>query len=130
MTGVCDTSQCHRSVEWRDVLNLVHDLDSKGASLRVFDPDVTTAGDLGRLVVTVLGRLADLEHKFIQDRQRAGIDAAKAKGVYQGRKQQIDTDRLRELAAQNMPKAQMDRTLKISWMSVCRALKTGKSPPP
>ncbi len=114
----------------RDVLNLVHDLDSKGASLRVLEPDVTTGGDLGRLVVTVLGMVADLELKFIRDRQRAGIDAAKAKGVSQGRKQQIDTDRIRELVAQNMPKAQIARTLKIPRMSVYRALKTGQNPPP
>ncbi len=55
--------------------------------------------------------VADLELKFIRDHQRAGIDAAKAKGVYQGRKQQIDTDRVRELVAQNMPKAQIARPL-------------------
>ena len=114
----------------RDVLNPVHDLDSKGAAPRVLEPDVTTAGDLDRLVVTVLGRVADLELKFIRDRQCAGIDAAKAKGVYQGRRQQIDTDRIRELAAQNMPKAQIARTLKISRMSVYRALKAGQNPPP
>ena len=112
------------------MLNLVHDLEGKGASLRVLEPDVTMAGDLGRLVVRVLERAADLELQFIQDRQRAGIDAAKAKGVYQGRKQQIDTNWIRELAAQNMPKAQIARILKISRMSVYRTLKTGKSPPP
>ncbi|MCY4005889.1 MAG: recombinase family protein [Rhodobacteraceae bacterium] len=56
----------------------------KGAALRVLEPDVTTAGDLGRLVVTVLGMVADLELKFIRDRQRAGIDAAKAKGAIRG----------------------------------------------
>ncbi len=65
----------------RDVLNLVHELDGKGASLRVLEPDVTTVGDLGRLVITVLGMVADMELKFIQDRQRAGLDAAKRKGV-------------------------------------------------
>ena len=114
----------------RDVLNLVHDLEGRGATLRVLEPDVTTAGDLGRLVVTVLGMVADLELKFIRDRQRAGIDAARTKGVYHGRKQQIDTDRIRELAARNMPKARIARTLGISRMSVYRALKAGKNPPP
>ncbi len=73
-----------RDRSMRDVLNLVHDRDSKGASLQVFGHDVTRAGDLGRLVVTVQGRVADLERKFIRGRQRAGIDAAQAKGVYQG----------------------------------------------
>ena len=60
-----------------DVLNLVHELDAKGASLRVLEPEVSIAGDLGRMVVTVLGMVADMELKFIRDRQRAGIDTAK-----------------------------------------------------
>jgi DNA invertase Pin-like site-specific DNA recombinase len=30
----------------REVLNLVHELDAKGASLRVLEPEVTTAGDM------------------------------------------------------------------------------------
>ncbi len=66
----------------RDVLNLVHELDAKGASLRILEPEITTAGDMGRMVITVLGMVADMELKFIKDRQRAGIEAAKTKGIY------------------------------------------------
>jgi DNA invertase Pin-like site-specific DNA recombinase len=40
---------------------------------------------MGRMVPTVLGMVAEMELGFIRDRQRAGIDAAKAKGVYTGR---------------------------------------------
>ncbi|MEP3346166.1 MAG: recombinase family protein [Litoreibacter sp.] len=75
----------HLGRSTRDVLNLVHELDAKRASLRVLEPDVTTAGDMGRVVITVLGMVADMELKFVRDRQRAGIDAAKGKGVYKGR---------------------------------------------
>eukprot|EP00933_Yihiella_yeosuensis_P045277 TRINITY_DN40638_c0_g1_i1.p1 TRINITY_DN40638_c0_g1~~TRINITY_DN40638_c0_g1_i1.p1 ORF type:complete len:210 (+),score=14.45 TRINITY_DN40638_c0_g1_i1:72-701(+) len=106
----------------RDVLNLVHDLDSKGASLRILEPEVTTAGDLGRLVVTVLGMVADMELKFIRDRQRAGIDAAKDRGVYTGRKKQVDDDEIRRLAEAGRPKAKIARDLGVSRMTVYRAL--------
>lgn len=106
----------------RDVLNLVHDLDAKGASLRVLEPEVTTAGDLGRLVVTVLGMVADMELKFIRDRQRAGIDAAKDRGAYKGRKKQVDDDEIRRLAKDGLPKAQIARDLGVSRMTVYRAL--------
>src|SRR3546814_990216 len=47
----------------RDVLNLVHELDEKGASLRILEPEVTTAGDMGRMVITILGMVADMELK-------------------------------------------------------------------
>ncbi len=62
----------------RDVLNIVHELDAKGASLRVLDPEVTTAGELGRIAITVLGMVAGMELRFIKGRQKAGIEAAKA----------------------------------------------------
>ncbi|WP_340249323.1 recombinase family protein [Sulfitobacter pontiacus] len=67
-----------------DVLNLVHKLDAKGASLRILEPEVTTAGDMTRMVITVLGMVTDTELKFIRDHQRAGIEAVKIKGVYKG----------------------------------------------
>lgn len=37
----------------RDVLNLIHELDSRGASLRVLEPEITTAGDMGVSRMTV-----------------------------------------------------------------------------
>jgi DNA invertase Pin-like site-specific DNA recombinase len=66
----------------RDVLNLVHELEERGASLRVLEPAIDTGGPMGRMVLTVLGMVAEMELGFIRDRQRAGIDAAKAKGIY------------------------------------------------
>jgi DNA invertase Pin-like site-specific DNA recombinase len=69
----------------RDVLNLVHELESKGAHLRVLEPEVSTRGPVGKMVLTVLGMVAEMEVGFIRERQRAGIEAAKARGVYKGR---------------------------------------------
>src|SRR5208283_1088293 len=69
----------------RDVLNLVHELEQKGASLRVLEPAIDTGGPMGRMILTVLGMVAEMELGFIRDRQRAGIEAAKANGVYKGR---------------------------------------------
>jgi len=106
----------------RDVLNLVHELNEKGASLRVLEPEVTTAGSMGRMVVTILGMVADMELKFIKDRQRAGIDAAKAEGVYKGRKKNVDDAEIRRRIAAGTTKAQVARDLNVSRMTVYRAL--------
>ncbi|QDL90990.1 recombinase family protein [Paroceanicella profunda] len=111
----------------RDVLNLVHELESKGASLRILDPEVTTAGPAGRMVITVLGMVADMELQFIRDRQRAGIEAAKGKGVYKGRRKQVDNAEIQRLAASGMPKATIARELGVSRMTVYRALEAPKN---
>lgn len=106
----------------RDVLNLVHELDEKGASLRILEPEVTTAGDMGRMVITILGMVADMELKFIKDRQRAGIEAAKTEGVYKGRMKNVDDDEIRRRVADGASKAEVARQLKVSRMTVYRAL--------
>ncbi|MBA1343904.1 MULTISPECIES: recombinase family protein [Rhizobium] len=106
----------------RDVLNLVHELDEKGASLRVLEPEVTTAGSMGRMVITILGMVADMELQFIRDRQRAGIEAAKAEGVYKGRRKNVDDKEIRRRIAAGESKADVARELRISRMTVYRAL--------
>jgi hypothetical protein len=45
----------------RDVLSLVHELEEKGASLRVLEPAIDTGGPMGRMVLTVLGMVAEME---------------------------------------------------------------------
>ncbi len=86
----------------RDVLNIVHELDQKGASLRVLEPEVNTAGPMGRMVLTVLGMVAEMELGFIKERQAAGIAKAKAAGVYRGRPAKIDHEKIVELRASGM----------------------------
>jgi DNA invertase Pin-like site-specific DNA recombinase len=44
----------------RDVLNLVHDLEGRGAHLRVLEPEISTAGPMGKMVLTVLGMVAEM----------------------------------------------------------------------
>ena len=86
----------------RDALNLVHELDERGACLRVLEPAIDTCGPMGRMVLTVLGMVAEMELSFLKDRQRAGIEAAKAKGVYKGRPPTFDRAKILELRKQGM----------------------------
>jgi DNA invertase Pin-like site-specific DNA recombinase len=57
---------------------------------------------MGRLVLTVLGMVAKMEAWFIRDRQRASIDAAKAKGIYKGRPATFDRARIVSLRKEGM----------------------------
>jgi DNA invertase Pin-like site-specific DNA recombinase len=112
----------------RDVLNLVHELDQKGASLRILEPAISTDGPMGKMVLTVLtvlGMVAEMELGFIKARQREGIERAKSQGdVYRGRKPTIDPSAVRELFNQGIGASEIARRLKIGRASVYRVLET------
>jgi DNA invertase Pin-like site-specific DNA recombinase len=107
----------------RDVLNLVHELEQKGASLKVLEPEIDTAGPMGRMVLTVLGMVAEMELGFIRDRQRAGIDVAKAKGVYKGRPPTFDRARIINLRKEGMGATDIARAVGCKRGNVYKALK-------
>lgn len=106
----------------RDVLNIVHECDQRQAFVTVLDPHVTTRGETGRIVMTVLGMVAQLERRFIKERQREGIEKAKAEGVYRGGKRRIDRNQLTEMAAQGHGPAAIAKAMGCSRMHVYRVL--------
>ena len=81
----------------RDVLNLIHEAEERQAFVTVLDPHVSTRGEMGHIVLTVLGMVAQMERRFIKERQREGIAQAKAGGAYTGGKSRLDRDHIREL---------------------------------
>ena len=108
----------------RDALNLVHELDERGACLRVLEPAIDTCGPMGRIVLTVLGMVAEMELSFLKDRQRAGIEAAKAKGVYKGRPPTFDRAKILELRKQGMGATAIAEAVGCKRGNVYKALKT------
>ena len=107
----------------RDVLNLVHELEERGASLRVLEPAIDTAGPMGRMVLTVLGVVAETELGFIRDRQRAGIDAGKAKGIYKGRPLTFDRARIVSLRKEGMGATEIAKAVGCKRGNVYKTLK-------
>jgi len=106
----------------RDVLNIVHELDQLGAYLRVIDRDIDTSKPDGRLILTVLSMVAEMELAHIKERQRLGIEAAKKKGVYKGRPSAIDTDRLLQLRAEGVGATAIAKELGCTRSAVYKAL--------
>lgn len=112
----------------RDVLNLVHELEGKGAALTVLEPSFSTKDATGSILVTVLGMVAEMERKFIRERQQAGIEAAKGSGVYTGRKATAPINRIRELHASGMKPSAIARETGLSRMHVYRLTKDLPTP--
>lgn len=76
----------------RDLLNVLATINDRSAqfrSLRDAWADTTTAH--GRLMLTVLGGLAEFERELIRTRTTEGRDRARARGVKLGRKPKLTT---------------------------------------
>ena len=106
----------------RDVLNLVHELNERGCSLQVLEPAIDTSGPMGTMMLTVLGMVSEMELGFIKERQRAGIDKAKAAGVYKGRPMSLDHDKIKQLKAEGMGATAIARELGCSRGAIYKAL--------
>jgi len=68
------------------LLEILDRLTEKGASLRVLGMGIDTGTPTGKLMLTVLGGIAEFEREIMLERQREGIAKAKVAGKYKGRK--------------------------------------------
>ncbi|MEL0067582.1 MAG: recombinase family protein [Gammaproteobacteria bacterium] len=70
-----------------DLTNIATELKDKKAHLKILDNEaLDTSSAHGELMFTVLGAIAQFETQLRAERQRVGIEAAKKRGVYKGRK--------------------------------------------
>ena len=109
----------------RDVLNLIHECEEKGGFVTVLDPHVSTRGEMGHVVLTVLGMVAQMERRFIKERQRDGIESARAAGVYRGGKRRLDRAEIQFMSAVGHGPTAIARALGCSRMQVYRVLQEG-----
>lgn len=70
----------------KDLLKTVSVLNEKGVQLVSEKERVDTTTPQGRFMLTVFAALSELERENILERQREGIEIAKAEGKYKGRK--------------------------------------------
>ncbi len=68
-----------------DLIRIIERIDAKGATLRIRDMNLDTATPTGKLMLNVLGSVAQWEREMMLERQREGIAKAKAAGKYKGR---------------------------------------------
>jgi DNA invertase Pin-like site-specific DNA recombinase len=77
---------------------------------------------MGTMMLTVLGMVSEMELGFIKERQRAGIEKAKADGVYKGRPMSLDHDKIKQLRAEGMGATAIARELGCSRGAIYKAL--------
>ncbi|MGD7037243.1 recombinase family protein [Methylotuvimicrobium buryatense] len=111
-----------------DLMAIIQTLEQKQAGLRILNLGMDTQTPTGKLMLTVLGGVAQFEREIMLERQREGVAKAKAAGKYKGRKP-LPTElrqEVVELAANGVTKTQIARQLNIGEASVYRILADNK----
>jgi DNA invertase Pin-like site-specific DNA recombinase len=81
----------------KDLQDIVHELKTRGVGLRATEQPIDTSTAAGKAFLDMLGVFAEFETNLRRERQLEGIAAAKARGVYKGRKPRIDPAAIRQL---------------------------------
>lgn len=104
------------------LVGLVEELRQRGVGFRsICDGVIDTTTASGELVFNIFSSLAQFERRLIQERTRAGLSAARARGKLGGRKK-ITTDDPRVKMAKTL---YADKSLEIN--SICKQMKISRS---
>lgn len=107
-----------------DLHTLVSRLNAKGVGFRCLQQGaVDTTSSMGKLILSILGAVAEFETDIRRERQKEGIEKAKEAGVYKGRPVTIDVARVRELHDTGVGASEIAKRLQIGRASVYRLLK-------
>jgi DNA invertase Pin-like site-specific DNA recombinase len=68
-----------------DLVKLTGALAAKGVGLRILALNLDTTTPTGKLMLNLMGSIAEFERELMLERQREGIAKAKAEGRYKGR---------------------------------------------
>ena len=117
---VCKLDRLARSV--RHLGEIVEGLDQRRIGLRILDLGLDTSNATGKLMLNVLGSVAQFEREMMLERQLEGIAKAKRDGKYKGRKPtaQLKAGEIQALLAEGVSKRATAQRLGISERSVHR----------
>ncbi len=113
-----------------DLRRIVQDLTRRGVRIEFVKESLAFTGDdspMAKLMLSVMGAFAEFERSLIRERQREGIELAKRRGAYRGRKKSLSPEQAAELrrrSAAGEQKAQLAREFGVSRETVYQYLRT------
>ncbi len=100
----------------KHLVNALADLCAYGVAFVSFRDNLDLSTPSGRLMFQIIGAMAEFERSLIQERVKAGLRNARAKGKKFGRpRAQVDAVRVAALRSEG-----------LSWSQVCQALSVSK----
>jgi Site-specific recombinases, DNA invertase Pin homologs len=110
----------------KDLYEIVDQLSAKGASFRCLQQGaVDTTTSMGKLVLGILGAVAEFEKDIRAERQAEGIAKTKVANPerYRGRRPTVDQGAIKSLAAQGVGPTAIAKQLGYGRMTVYRVLR-------
>ena len=123
----CKLDRIARST--KHLLEVVAQLQSQNISFKVLNINLDTTTPTGKLMLTMLGAIAEFERDLMLERQREGIEKAKLAGKYKGRKPTAlaQAKQIVELAGRGKRKTEIAAALNVGLSSVYRVLAAAKT---
>ena len=109
----------------RDLIAMLDDLRARGVKFHSLTEHIDTATPTGRAMWQMIGVLAELERSLIAERTRAGVKAARVRGVKFGRKPKLTSQQIaqaRKLIAQGERPADVAESFHVGRTTLYRAL--------
>lgn len=101
-----------------DILQIAQRLEDKGVALVIVKNGIDTGSGQGKMMLSVLGMVAEMERDFIRGRVKDGMAAAKERGVSLGRKKTYLNSTMRK-------KIQMRRSEGVGIQRIAKEFKVG-----
>ena len=110
----------------RHLLEISEFLQQKQVALRILNLGIDTSTPTGKLMLTMIGAIATFERELMLERQAEGIELAKRRGVYKGRKPtaMAKGNEVLALVAKGLPRSEIAKRTGISISSVQRILRS------
>src|ERR1035437_5921444 len=109
----------------RDLITMLDDLKKRGVKFRSLTEAIDTETPTGRAMWQMIGVLAELERSLISERTRAGVKAARRRGVKYGRKPKMTRQQVahaRKLIDSGEDRQKVAALFKVGRKTLYRAL--------
>ena len=114
----------------KDLVSIITDLELRNVGFRSVTEAIDTTTPSGKLVFHIFAALAEFERTLIQDRTKAGLAAARARGRKGGRPPKLTQNQIKKAKAMlldpQMTKAEVARHFEVSRTTLNKALAPDK----